>query len=65
MKIISTVSTWVIDVSITIEMVSPRYLFQGLICLGDLGINVRSRCTMKIPASTGTKGELITTPSHV
>lgn len=56
MKIISTVSTWVIDVSIIIEMVSPRYLFQGLIYLGDLGINVRSRCTMKIPASTDPKG---------
>ena len=55
-------TTQAIDVSLIIETVSSTYLFQGFICLFNVGLNVRSRCTMKIPASTGPKGEPIATP---
>ena len=61
-KLLKTVSTlmsywWA---SLIIEMVSSTYLFQGLICSVNLEINVCSRCTMNIPASTGPKSEPIT-----
>ena len=53
-----------IDVSLIIEMVSPTYLFREFISSVIVGINVRYRCNMKIPASTGPKGEPIATSSH-
>ena len=42
-------------------MVSPKYLFQGFINFSSSGMSVLSKCTIKIPANTGSRGDPMAT----
>ena len=52
------------DVGLIQVFILSINLFQGIICLLYFGTNDHSNSTIKIPASTGSNGEPIATPSR-